>query len=130
MLNHPTLEKLHQLKFTGMATALAEQNDSTEIQALSFEERLGLLVDRELTYRDNRRMSARLRRARLRHPGACIEDIDYRYPRGLDRALVTSLATCRWLHVRLNLFLTGPTGVGKTTNPSFPKAHQNAHQMM
>ena len=58
MLHHPTIEKLHALKFTGMATALTEQLNSTEIEALSFEERLGLLIDRECTYRHNRRMSS------------------------------------------------------------------------
>ena len=113
MLNHPTVEKLHALKFFGMAIALAEQLDSTEIEALSFDERLGLLVDRELTYRDDRRMTNRLRRARLRH-NACLEDIDYRHPRGLDKALLTSMATCQWIKEHLNILITGPSGVGKT----------------
>jgi DNA replication protein DnaC len=113
MLTHPTLDKLHHLKFTGMATALAEQLDSTNVEALSFEERLGLLVDREMTYRDNRRMTSRLRRAKLRH-NACIEDIDYKHPRGLDKALIQSLSSCQWLKEHLNVLLTGPTGVGKT----------------
>lgn len=113
MLNHPTLDKLHALKFIGMATALAEQIESAEIEALSFEERLGLLVDRESTYRDDRRMTSRLRRARLRH-NACLEDIDYRHRRGLDRGLITSMATCQWIKEHLNVLITGPTGVGKT----------------
>jgi len=113
MLNHPTMDKLHTLKFFGMATALAEQSNSSEIEALSFEERLGLLVDRELTYRDDRRMTSRLRRARLRH-NACLEDIDYRHRRGLDKGLITSMATCRWVEEHLNVLITGPTGVGKT----------------
>lgn len=113
MLTHPTLDKLHQLKCFGMATALAEQMQSSDIDALSFEERLGLLVDRELTYRDNRRLSSRLRRAKLRH-NACMEDIDYRYPRGLDKRLLTSMATCRWIAEHLNVLLTGPTGIGKS----------------
>lgn len=113
MLNHPTMDKLHALKFTGMATALAEQLNSTDIEALSFEERLGLLVDREATYRDDRRMSSRLRRAKLRH-NACLEDIDYRHRRGLDKALIMSLASCQWLKDHLNVLIMGPTGVGKT----------------
>jgi DNA replication protein DnaC len=113
MLNHPTMDKLHTLKFFGMAVALAEQLASTEIEALSFEERLGLLVDREATYRDDRRMSSRLRRAKLRH-NACLEDVNYRHPRGLDKGLVTSLASCRWITEHLNVLITGPTGVGKT----------------
>jgi len=113
MLHHPTVEKLHTLKFFGMAIALTEQLASTEIEALSFEERLGLLVDREATYRDDRRMSSRLRRAKLRH-NACLEDVDYRHRRGLDRGLVTSLATCRWVREHLNVLITGPTGIGKS----------------
>ena len=113
MLNHPTLNKLQQLKFTGMATALAEQMSNPDFETFAFEERLGLLVDRELTYRDNRRLSSRLRRANLRH-NACLEDLDFRTARGLDRALITSLASGRWLHDHLNVLITGPTGVGKT----------------
>lgn len=113
MLAHPTLDKLHQLKFLGMATALNEQLDATDIDALSFDERFALLVDRELTYRDNQRMSSRLRRAKLRH-NACLEDIDYRHARALDKSLMLSFATCRWLKERLNILITGPTGIGKT----------------
>jgi DNA replication protein DnaC len=113
MLIHPTLEKLQALKLTGMVNAFVEQSDSSDIDALSFEERLGLLVDREMTYRDSRRFSSRLRRARLRH-NACIEDIDYRHPRGLDKALILSLATSRWIAEHLNVLLCGSTGLGKT----------------
>jgi DNA replication protein DnaC len=113
MLAHPTLDKLHQLKFLGMATALNEQLDATDIDALSFDERFALLVDRELTYRDNQRMTSRLRRAKLRH-NACLEDINYRHPRALDKSLMLSFATCRWLKERLNILITGPTGIGKT----------------
>ncbi len=113
MLAHPTLDKLHQLKFLGMATALTEQHDATDIDALSFDERFALLVDRELTYRDNQRMTSRLRRAKLRH-NACLEDINYRHPRALDKSLMLSFATCRWLKERLNILITGPTGIGKT----------------
>jgi DNA replication protein DnaC len=80
MLTHPTLEKLQTLKFTGMAKALIEQLQMPDIQELCFEERLGLLVDREMTERENRRLQTRLRKARLRQ-SACIEDIDYRHPR-------------------------------------------------
>ena len=113
MLAHPTLDKLHQLKLLGMATALAEQLDATDIDALSFDERFALLVDRELTYRDDRRMSSRLRRAKLRH-NACLEDINYRHPRTLDKSLMLSFSTCRWLKEHLNVLITGPTGIGKT----------------
>jgi DNA replication protein DnaC len=113
MLIHPTLDKLQALKFTGMATALAEQSNMPDIEELAFEERLGLLVDRELTERENRRLTSRLRRAKLKH-NAALEDIDYRHPRGLDKSLIQSLAACRWVKEHLNILLTGPTGVGKT----------------
>lgn len=113
MLNHPTLDKLNTLKFTGMAKALTEQMVLPEIETLTFEERLGLLVDREMTERDDRRLQTRLRKARLKQ-NACIEDIDYRQARGLDRSLVTDLAGCQWVRKHLNILITGPTGVGKT----------------
>ncbi len=113
MLTHPTLDKLQRLKFTGMATALAEQMQMPDIAELAFEERLGLLVDREFTERENRRLSSRLRRARLKH-NAALEDIDYHHPRGLDKSLIQSLATCQWVREHLNILITGPTGVGKT----------------
>ena len=113
MLTHPTVDKLHQLRCTAMATALAEQLGSPQVEALSFEERLGLLVDRELTERHSRQLTNRLRRAKLRH-AACVEDIDFRQPRGLDRDLVLSLADGRWIRDHLNLLVTGPAGVGKT----------------
>ena len=107
MLTHPTIDKLHQLRCPAMADALAEQLHSPHCDALSFEERLGLLADRELTLRDDRRMSSRLRRAKLRHPNACIKDIDYRHPRRLDKALIHSLASGRWLrgHLNVNVFI-------------------------
>ena len=85
MLNHPTLDKLLALKLTGMAKALSEQMDLPESQALGFEERLGLLVDREMTVRSDRRLTTRLRQAKLRL-SASLEDLDYRHPRGLDKA--------------------------------------------
>ena len=84
MLTHPTLDKRAALKLTGRAKALSEQMVLPESQALSFEERLGLLVDREMTVRSDRRLTTRLRQARLRLR-ASIEDIDYRHPRGLDK---------------------------------------------
>ncbi len=87
MLTHPTLDKLQCLKFTGMASALAEQMNTPDIEELAFEERLGLLIDRELTERENRRLTSRLRRAKLKH-NAVLEDIDYRHPRGLDKSLI------------------------------------------
>lgn len=113
MLKHPTLDGLQTLKLSGMVAALADQMATPDIDDLAFEERLGLLVDREITERENRRLTSRLRRARLRHTAA-LEDIDYRNPRGLDKGLIQSLATCQWAKEHLNILITGPTGVGKT----------------
>ncbi|GAA5139552.1 IS21-like element ISPsy14 family helper ATPase IstB [Alloalcanivorax gelatiniphagus] len=112
-MKHPTLDKLHALKLTGTAAALADQSATPDITDLSFEERLGLLVDREMTERDNRRMSSQLRRAKLLHT-AILQDIDYRNSRGLDKGLVQSLAGYQWVKEHLNVLITGPTGVGKT----------------
>lgn len=113
MLNHPTVEKLGALRLPAMARGLAEQMENPEMEALSFEERLGLLVDRQLTDRDNQRMSRRLANARLREQ-ACLEDIDFRTARGLDRALVAKLADGAWFRQGQHVLITGPTGVGKT----------------
>jgi DNA replication protein DnaC len=113
MLHHPTLEKLQTLRLPGLYKALTEQMQMSESESLSFEERLGLLADREMTERQDRRLKTRLRQARLKH-NACIEDLDYRAPRGLDKALMLQLATCRWVREGLNLIVNGPTGVGKT----------------
>ncbi len=97
----------------GMARALAEQLASTGYQALSFEERLGLLVDREAQDRENRRFERNLRAAKLRST-ACVEDIDFRHPRGLDRAQVLSLAGAQWVAAHQNIVIVGPTGCGKS----------------
>ena len=113
MLIHPTTDKLQTLKLTGMVKALDEQHAMADIDELNFEARLGLLVDRELTDRENRRLSTRLKKARLRH-SCCIEDLDFRTPRGLDKALVLTLAACAWVTKGINILITGPTGVGKS----------------
>ncbi len=113
MLNHPTFDKLRTLRLSGMLQALQEQTQMSEIEALSFEERLGLLVDREVTERENRRLHTRLRKAHLRQR-ASIEDIDFQAARGLDRAQVMRLAGCQWVAARHNVLITGPTGVGKS----------------
>jgi len=114
MLTHPTLDKLQQLRLSGMHAALIEQQRVPDIGELGFEERLGLLVDRELTARADRRLRTRLRTAQLRDSRACVEDIDWRAPRGLDKALITQLATAQWIRDGLNLILEGATGSGKT----------------
>jgi len=113
MLAHPTLEKLHAMKLFGMAKALDEQRTLREVADIPFEDRLGLLVDREMVERENRYLKLRLQKARLRQ-NACVEDIDYRHPRGLDKALMLKLAGCNWIRDHHNLILTGPTGAGKT----------------
>jgi DNA replication protein DnaC len=113
MLTHPTLDKLQTLRLTGMYQALVEQLQMPDIATLTFEERFGLLVDRECTEREHRRLTTRVRQAKLRQT-ACIEDLDDRHPRGLDKSLIARLATCQWVRERHNVLITGPTGIGKT----------------
>jgi len=96
-----------------MADALVAQQQQPEMQGLTFEERLGLLVDLEWTYRQNRKLTRLLKAAKLRIP-SCIEDIDYAHPRGLDRTVMRALATCQWVQQHQQILITGPTGVGKT----------------
>jgi len=113
MLKTQTMEKLRSLKLNGMLRALEEQNNSSEYEPLSFEERFGLLVDREVIEQENRRLKTRLKKAKLRQT-ACFEDIDFRHPRGLDKTMVLSLGTCRWITEHQNIIITGATGVGKS----------------
>jgi DNA replication protein DnaC len=101
------------MKLTGMAQALADQIKNTDFNDYSFEERLGLLVEHEWTYRQNKRLAILLKQAKLRL-GACMEDIDYVHPRGLNRGLMKSLANCQWINAHQNVIITGPTGIGKT----------------
>ena len=113
MLTHPTLDQLHALGLHGMARAFVNLAADPEAAELAQAEWLGLLLDHEATDRQDRRLKARLRYARLRHQ-ASIEDVDYRTPRGLDRALFQSLAGGRWIEEAQNLIIEGPTGVGKS----------------
>lgn len=113
MLLHPTIDTLRTLRLSGMAQALEEQLQMPEIESLRFEERLGLLLDREQTLRDSRRFTHRLRQAKL-PLSASLEDIDYQAPRGLDKSLISRLSSGQWLDKHLNVLITGPTGVGKT----------------
>lgn len=113
MLRNPTFDKLHTLKLTGMLTALEEQVANPELHQMGFEERLGLLLDREVTERDNRRLKTRLKQAKLRQ-SACMEDIDFRHTRGLNREQCRQLLDSQWVKEHQNVLLTGPTGVGKT----------------
>jgi DNA replication protein DnaC len=113
MLTHPTHSRLVELGLTGMAKAFDEQQRQPDIATLAFEERLGLLVDREATERENKRLITRLRFASLRQ-NAVVEDIDTKSARGLDKVLFQKLAAGDWINRHQNLLIIGPTGVGKS----------------
>ncbi|QRM32197.1 IS21-like element helper ATPase IstB [Microvirga sp. VF16] len=113
MLTHPTLELLHELGLHGMAKGFKALSDTPEATALGHAEWLGLILDHEVTLRQQKRFETRARAARLRHP-ASVEDVDFRAPRSLDRALFLKLSSCDWIRERRNLLITGPCGVGKS----------------
>lgn len=113
MLTQQTADKLRSMRLNGMAEAFLNQLKTPANVSLSFEERLGLLVDYEWTHRQNRRLDRLLKNASFRLQ-ACMEDIDFHHPRGLDRAVVESLSTCQWILASQNVIVTGPTGSGKT----------------
>ncbi len=113
MLTHPTLDQLNQLGLFGMAKAFGEIETSGEAAALTHPEWLGLLLDREMVYRYDKKLAARLRYARLRQQAA-VEDVDYRATRGLDRTLFQKLVGGTWIDAHDNLIICGPTGVGKS----------------
>ena len=113
MLNEQTLEKLYAMKLNGMADAFKEQLQQPDMTELSFEERLALVVDRQWTWKEDRRMKRLFRNAKLKING-CVEDIDYKTPRGIDKSVILRLANCDWIRSAQNVIITGPTGVGKT----------------
>jgi DNA replication protein DnaC len=113
MLSVPTEDKLRSLKLFGMLKAFQEQRSQSEAAQISFDERLGLLVDREATERDSRRITTRLRQAHLRQD-ACVENIDYSQHRGLDKSMIKALTAGPWLKDHLNVLISGPCGVGKS----------------
>jgi DNA replication protein DnaC len=114
MLTQHTLTRLRSLKLDGMARAFEEQLTQPASHALAFEERFGLLVDRETAWRDTRRLERLLKQARLKFPGACLEDVDTRAVRGLDARLIASLANCDWVRTGQSVIATGATGLGKS----------------
>lgn len=114
MLTQQTLTRLRSLKLDGMARAFEEQITQPASHGLSFEERFGLLVDRESAWRDTRRLERLLKQARLKYPSACLEDLNTRAVRGLDARLMASLASCDWVRAGQSVIATGATGLGKS----------------
>lgn len=113
MLIQQTLERLHELRLTGMAQALEEQLGMPDLDTLAFEDRFALLLERESTFRDDRRLTRLLQIAKL-HTPASVEDLDFRTPRGLDRSLVLRLASGQWIREHDNVLISGATGTGKS----------------
>jgi DNA replication protein DnaC len=114
MLTEQTMEQLKTMRLDALAAAWAEQQKNPEVAGLSFDERLGLLVDAEHLFRENRRLRRLLKDAKLRIGQACIENVDYNPKREIDKAVVRQLATCRWVQEHHAVIITGMTGTGKT----------------
>ena len=113
MLQHPTISKLQALRLNGMVKALEQQAKTTDVNKLSFEERLGMLVDNEIIDRENRKLTMLIKAANLKQ-AACLEDLDFDLKRGIDKAVITNLSLCQWIKEHHNVFITGSTGCGKT----------------
>jgi len=112
-MRNQTIEQLHQMRLHTLAAAFKEENERPNNTELTFDDRFGMLVEREWLFRENRRVSTRLKAAKLKHQ-ATIEDIDFRTPRGLDKSVILTLANCQWIKGHHNVIITGPTGVGKS----------------
>lgn len=108
MLVNQTVESLRRMRLTAMAEAFLAQNQDPGCRELCFEERFGLLVDRESTYREDRCLQRLLKEAHLKTQ-ACVEDIDYAHSRGLERSVIAGLSTCSWVQGHQNVLVTGPT---------------------
>ena len=119
MLTNHTLDRLHAMKLSGMADAFRQHLEQPSTHELAFSERFALLVDAEATHRENKRLTRLLQLAHLKQP-ACVEDIDYKHQRALDRSQVAGLVTCDWIRAHANLHITGATGNGKTQPPNYP----------
>jgi DNA replication protein DnaC len=114
VLQQPTIERLYALRLAVMAAAWQQQQTDTKIASLTFDERFAFLVDAEFIARQNKRVAMMLKQAELRIANACIEDVDASGPRGLDPAVLHQLATCTWIGDKLNVLVSGATGVGKS----------------
>ncbi len=113
MLNEQTQTKLHAMKLHGFARAYEEQCQNPRVAELSFDERLGLLVDEQWTWKEDRALKTRLRHAKFKC-AACIEDVDFRAVRGLKRSQIGQLSGSQWVDYHQSVIITGPTGTGKT----------------
>ena len=113
MLNEQTFDKLYTMKLLGMAEGFKEQLEQTSFHDLSFDERFGILVDRQWSWKENHRLKRLLKEAKLKLQ-ASVEDIDYRTPRGIDKSVMMNLLACNWIRKHQNVLISGPTGVGKT----------------
>lgn len=113
MLYEPTITKMLAMKLNGMAEALEAQRKTADTASMSFEDRLAMLVERQWLWKENRALSTRLKYAKLRQM-ACLEDINYRHPRGLQRSVIEHLSGCDWIRYGQNCIITGPTGAGKS----------------
>jgi DNA replication protein DnaC len=114
MLTQPTIDKLKELKFYGMAEAFLSLQNNVESKSMSFEDIFGIIVDREITVRYDKRQKRLLKAAKLRIPEACPEDINYEHVRGLERNKMITLIQCDWIKQHQNVIFTGPCGIGKT----------------
>jgi DNA replication protein DnaC len=113
MLNQQTLDKLYIMKLLGMADGFKEQLQQPSFQDLSFDQRFGMLVDGQWTWKENKRLKRLLKDAKLKLQ-ACVEDIDYKTSRGIEKSVLMNLTSCNWIRNHQNLLISGPTGVGKT----------------
>lgn len=112
-MRNQTIEQLHQMRLHTMAAAFKEECERPNNSELTFEDRVAMVVEREWLFRENRKTGTRLKAAGLKHQ-ATIEDIDFRSPRGLDKSVILSLASCQWIKNHSNVIITGPTGIGKS----------------
>jgi DNA replication protein DnaC len=114
VLKTPLYDGLKSLRLHSMVRAYEEQENTPDIKEFSFNDRLSMMLDREIVARSNRRLERRIKQAAFKHKSACMEDIDYRSDRGIDRSLMMSLSSCRWIYEKRGVLITGATGTGKT----------------